>query len=78
MALFMIDTVGECDLLEKDALDDSFEPLTTQYGPGDSENEDEEDSSQQVSSTTDDNEEDELYEDCDFEGRFRYLEGHMK
>lgn len=41
----MVDTIGEAGLLEKDELDDSFEPLTTQYGPGDSEDDSENDES---------------------------------
>lgn len=72
----MVDTIGEAGLLEKDELDDSFEPLTTQYGPEDSEDDDDE-SSKQIERLVEaveiaDNDEDDD-EDFDYGGKDPYI-----
>lgn len=67
MALFMVDRTGEAGLLEIDELDDSFEPLTTQYGPDDSED-DEPSKQTQCDDVVEENDVDEI---CDYGGSNR-------
>lgn len=70
MAFFKIDTVGVNDESTEAGWDDDFAPLTTQYGPDDSEDEDEDVSNRQVLSSMDDGEGDEENEEIYIGGMY--------